>query len=107
MVPPREDLVVEAEKLTAWQVNRRQILARWFGDWADTNGQTFDMLSERDAARKRLVEGAELTPDEREIIGALMDEWPRQEITEYYGLERGQLARIEAVIERKIRKART
>ena len=107
MLPPKEDLVAEAEKLAAWQVSRRQMLARWFGDWADTDGQNFAMVSDRDAARKRLVLGAGLTADEREILDALMDEWPHQEIVEFYNLERGQLARIQTMIERKIRRART
>ncbi len=106
MIPPKEYLVVEAETLTAGQLSRRRMLAKWFGDWADTDGQTFDTVHKRDAARKRLVEGVGLTTDEREIINALMDEWPRQEIMEYYNLDRGQLARIEAGIEKKIRKAR-
>jgi hypothetical protein len=106
MLPPKEEVVVEADKLTTWQVNRRQMLASWFGDWADTDGETFNRVSDRDAARKRLVEDAGLTEDEKEIVDALMDEWPRQEIMNYYNLERGQLARIEAGIEKKIRKAR-
>jgi hypothetical protein len=106
MLPPKEEVVVEADKLTTWQVNRRQMLASWFGDWADTDGETFNSVSDRDAARKRLVEDAGLTEDEKEIVDALMDEWPRQEIMNYYNLERGQLARIEAGIEKKIRKAR-
>ena len=107
MIPPKEEMVVETAGLMDWQIARRNLLARWFGDWADTDGQTFDMVSERDAARKRLAEGAGLIADEREILDALMDEWPRQEIMEYYTLERGKLARIEAGIAKKIRKART
>ncbi len=105
MVPPREEVVVEAGKLMAWQVSRRRMLAKWFGDWADTDDQTFDRVSARDTARKRLALVAGLTADEHEILNALMDEWPRQEIMEYYNLERSKLARIEAQIAKKIRMA--
>jgi hypothetical protein len=107
IMPSTEEVLVETAGLIGWRFARRDMLARWFADWADTDGQTLDRVSERDAVRKRLVEGAGLTADEREIIDALMDEWPRQEIMEYYNLERGQLPRIEAVIERKIHKARS
>jgi hypothetical protein len=106
MIPPKEEVAVETAGLTDWQIARRNQLAKWFGDWADTDGQTFDRVSERDAARRRLVESGGLTADEREILDALMDEWPRQEIMEYYDLERSKLASIEAGIAKKIRKAR-
>ena len=83
MTPPKDEMFVEPEKLMTWQISRRQKLAIWFGDWADTGSETFDRVSVRDAARRQLIKAAGLTPDEMEILNALMDEWPRREITGY------------------------
>ena len=107
MIPPKEtDVIVMPMVLLDWQKRRREMLAQWFGDWADTTGQPYSQVAARDGVRKQVIERAELSSDEHEILEALIDEMPRQEIVEYYNVERDPLGRLEQAIAQKIRKAR-